>query len=710
MKKNAWRRMGKTVVGCYCALLATVGVVSAQDAKSVAATLTAMDAWILTQPKSVQPLPEIWFDLAVCKGITSEVSGVPRELQQWAAERLWGACGVQLPLRDSGEGPVITLMLADGPSKFPAIAKIDDVAFAQLGDQGYVLVVDANGVTLSARGVAGLRHAVTTLAQIASDRTLLPGIAIRDWPSLRYRGVQQDVSRGQVPTPETLKRLADVLAEGKMNQMELYIEHVYKYKAFPSISPPEGYTPGEAADVSVHAAQAGVELHPLLQGLGHAFHILNKPEYQHLRISASEKAPWIMTFDIRKPEAVQMVTTMIDELCETFPGELFNVDITEIDIDGLQAEGVSLDQVTDLVFDYVLKLNEAVKKHGRRLMITQGPLDSQGHLSGMGPKLDSMPKDIIIGSYYCAGGPYQPAWEKDFPRLRDKGLDFFAQAWIYSHVWLTPWVNRAAEFSDLEISRGLQYGALGSITCDWGDAGHFHFVGQEWLPYLYHGASAWTGVQLDREYFRKAYARVMYGLKDDAAVRAIESVSDVNAKTIRVRDKDGNETDLATSFIWEFVHDPFTYPDITRIVAPTNTGRAILDIAAPAIAALSEELYKAARNKDNIEQWLFGARCYAALGHKLVALGHFDDAAVPKRQVADELEAVAKEFETLQADFKRLWLSEDRDSAGFQDLVSRFTYTIVPCREKARQLQLPRSTGERIPRTDADPVSPTFPK
>src|SRR5664279_2051946 len=123
-----------------------------------------------------------------------------------------------------------------------------------------------------------------------------------------------------------------------------------------------------------------------------------------------------MTFDIRKPEAVRMVTTMIDELCETFPGELFNVDITEIDVDGLQTNGMTVSQATDLVFDYVLKLNEAVRKHGRRLMIAQGPLDSQGHLAGMGPKLNALPKDIIIGSYYCAGGPYKPAWERDFPR------------------------------------------------------------------------------------------------------------------------------------------------------------------------------------------------------------------------------------------------------------------------------------------------------
>ena len=662
---------------------------AAQDAPHIAKTLSTMDTWILAQPKSVETLPGVSFDLANCKGIVSKGGTGSRDLRAWASNRLAGTSGMRLPLLHLSRKSIVKLILADTPSTFPPAAKIDKAMFDQLGDQGYALVISTDGVTLAARTVAGLRYAVTTLAQIASDRTLLPGMIIRDWPSLRYRGAQQDISRGQVPTPETMKRLADVLAEGKMNEMELYIEHVFKYKAFPDISPPEGFAREESKDLAAHAARAGVEVHPLLQGLGHSYFILKKPQYQHLRIGPCEKTPWIMTFDIRKPEAVQMVTTMIDELCETFPGELFNIDITEIDIDGLQASGLPLDQVTNLVYDYVLKLNEAVKKHGRRLMITQGPLDSQGHLAGMGPKLDTLPKDIIIGSYYCAGGPYQPAWEKDFPRLHEKGFDFFAQAWIYSHVWLTPWVNKAAEFSDLEVSRGLKHGAMGSITTDWGDAGHFHFVGEEWLPFLYHGASAWTGAQVDRDYFRKAYARIVYGLNSDAAIHAIEAASDINAKTIRVRDKDGKEIDVSTSFIWEFVHDPFTHADITRIVAPAGVGKMILDAATPALATLSTELPKTKRNKDNLEQEIFGVRCYVALGHKLVALGHYNDATIPRKQAADELEAVAKEFEALQTDFKRLWLAEDRDNDGFQELLKRFTYTIVPCREKAKALQVP---------------------
>ncbi len=662
--------------------------VNETTAEAVAKVLASLDTWILAQPKMVRALPGVSFDLTTCKGIESEASEKLNGLLQWASGHLSETSGVSLPLlAPPSTGPVIKITLVDRFEQYPFPADGDADLFNKLGQQGYVLVVDTTGVTLMARGEAGIRYAVITLSQIATGRTLLPGMVIKDWPSLRYRGAQQDISRGQVPTTGTLKRLADVIAEAKMNQLELYIEHLYKYKAFPDIAPPEGLSPEEAQDLSAHAARMGVEVHPLLQVLGHSFGILNKPQYQHLRIGPCEKSPWIMTFDVRKPEAVQMITTMIDELCEVFPGELFNVDITEIDIDGLQSEGLTLGQITDLVFEYVLKLNEAVKKHGRRLMITQGPLDSQGHLSGMGPKLDSLPKDIIIGSYYCAGGPYQPAWEKDFPRLQEKGIDFFAQAWIYSHVWLTPWVNKSVEFSGLEVSRGLKHGATGSITCDWGDAGHFHFVGEEWLPYLYHGACAWTGDQMDRDYFRRAYAFLLHGLKDDAAIRAIEAASDVNSKQIQVRDKEGKETSITTNFIWEFVHDPFTHPDITRIADPAAVGGMLLESASPALTTLLAETPKAKRNRDNLNQWIFGIRCYLALGHKLIALGHYNDSTIPRQNAATELESVAREYEELQTAFGKLWLAEDRDNDGYKDLLNRFNNTIVPCREKAKALE-----------------------
>jgi hexosaminidase len=77
---------------------------------------------------------------------------------------------------------------------------------AGLGEQGYYLRLDRSGITAAAATEQGLYYATRTLAQIAAGRSRLPGMIIRDWPSLRYRGFQYDISRGQMPTLEPFQQ------------------------------------------------------------------------------------------------------------------------------------------------------------------------------------------------------------------------------------------------------------------------------------------------------------------------------------------------------------------------------------------------------------------------------------------------------------------------------------------------------------------------
>ena len=44
-----------------------------------------------------------------------------------------------------------------------------------------------------------------------------------------------DVSRGKVPTLETLYTLADTLAAYKYNQLQLYTEHTFDFQSHPLI-------------------------------------------------------------------------------------------------------------------------------------------------------------------------------------------------------------------------------------------------------------------------------------------------------------------------------------------------------------------------------------------------------------------------------------------------------------------------------------------
>ena len=71
-----------------------------------------------------------------------------------------------------------------------------------LGAQGYVIRVSDSGILVAGRTAQGLFYGVQTLRQLlrpegTGGKTLaVPKLVIRDWPSMEWRGVSDDISRG----------------------------------------------------------------------------------------------------------------------------------------------------------------------------------------------------------------------------------------------------------------------------------------------------------------------------------------------------------------------------------------------------------------------------------------------------------------------------------------------------------------------------------
>ena len=118
-----------------------------------------------------------------------------------------------------------------------------------IGDQGYLLFSDNSHLIVAANTGQGLFYGVQTLRQLlrAEGRSLVcPAVAIRDWPSMKWRGVQDDISRGPIPTEDFMKRQIRTLAAYKVNLFALYMEHVFDFASQPLLAPKEAaLTPQE---------------------------------------------------------------------------------------------------------------------------------------------------------------------------------------------------------------------------------------------------------------------------------------------------------------------------------------------------------------------------------------------------------------------------------------------------------------------------------
>lgn len=92
--------------------------------------------------------------------------------------------------------------------------------------EGYLLLIDNNGITIKASNFAGVFYGVQTLSQLleynSNNATSVPYIEIEDLPRFAYRGFMLDVSRHFFQL-DFVKKQIDLMAHYKLNTLHLHL-------------------------------------------------------------------------------------------------------------------------------------------------------------------------------------------------------------------------------------------------------------------------------------------------------------------------------------------------------------------------------------------------------------------------------------------------------------------------------------------------------
>src|ERR1700721_94411 len=157
---------------------------------------------------------------------------------------------------------------------------------ASIGEQGYLLFADKSHLIVAANTGQGLFYGVQTLRQLLRQddgKLICPAVAIRDWPSMEWRGVQDDISRGPIPTEDFMKNQIRTLASYKVNLFGLYMEQVFDFASQPLVAPKEAaLTPQEINALVDYAKQLYVTILPEQQTFGHLHHMLKYEIYSDI--------------------------------------------------------------------------------------------------------------------------------------------------------------------------------------------------------------------------------------------------------------------------------------------------------------------------------------------------------------------------------------------------------------------------------------------
>src|SRR6202045_3764283 len=193
-----------------------------------------------------------------------------------------------------------------------------------IGDQGYLLFSDRSHLVVAANTGQGLFYGVQTLRQLlrAEGRSLVcPAVAIRDWPSLEWRGVQDDISRGPIPTEDYMKRQIRILAAYKVNLFALYMEHVFDFASQPLVAPKEAaLTPKEINALIDYAKRLYVTILPEQQTFGHLHHMLKYEIYSEVA-----ERPHGHVLTPTKEQSYDIIKSFYAELVPLFPGPFLHI-------------------------------------------------------------------------------------------------------------------------------------------------------------------------------------------------------------------------------------------------------------------------------------------------------------------------------------------------------------------------------------------------
>ena len=403
------------------------------------------------------------------------------------------------------------ILLIQGPDQAAAFG-LDPLAIGapeRVADQAYALSVRPGRVILYADAPAGLFYGVQTLRQlIRLEGPHLPALTIRDWPTLPYRGLMLDISRRKVPTLSTLKQLVDELSHYKLNVLQLYTEHTFRFPRHPRIGAGCGSLGSEdILELDAFCRERHVELMPNFNAFGHQHELLLLPEYQHL---AETDVLWTLS------PAFEETYTLLDELfgdmLPAFSSTTFNVGCDETYDLG---QGASKEMVEELglgrvYLDHILRVRELAARYGRRIQIWGDILLHHPEL------IAEVPDDVTLLDWH-----YGPADEYPTAKVfAEAGRTFWVCPGVGSWNSLFPRLYGANVNIRNFVRDGVAVGAEGVLNTDWGDYGHYQHFGLSWYGYVLGAVQGWTGGATGDEAFEAAFGPLFFG-EDDEIIMAI---------------------------------------------------------------------------------------------------------------------------------------------------------------------------------------------
>ena len=390
--------------------------------------------------------------------------------------------------------------------------------------EGYTLDIQNDKIELVGENAAGVFYGIQTLRQLL-EQEIVPCMVIEDTPGFEYRGFYHDITRGKIPTVETLKKLIDQMAYYKMNSLQLYIEHTFPFKELGQHAEKNGYlTPEEIKEIDDYCYENFIELIPSIATFGHLYELLEQEPYRELREIIDFQADqlyWVQrmqhhTINPTDERSIEIVKSMIDQVTPLFRSNFFNICCDEtFDLENGVHKGQDIGRI---YIDFVKKIIGHMQSKGKTVMMWADILLKYPEV------IEELKEDVEFLNWdYCA----EPA-EDAFKKIGDM---------MYTQIVCPGTSTWARLVENVEVGAknilklgeyGYKHHAKGMLVTNWGDFGNPCSLELSMHGLVLGAAKSWNEDTCLDGSFEDSINRLLY--KNPNAVCVLKRLSELQTK------------------------------------------------------------------------------------------------------------------------------------------------------------------------------------
>jgi len=399
--------------------------------------------------------------------------------------------------------PLADSIYTDAAAKFNAPTQFP----TEMKPEGYAIHADLRGLALTAATDSGIFYALQTVKQLisgAGSNAVLHTATILDWPAMKYRGLDDDLSRGPVPTLEFQKKLIRTIAAYKINLYSPYFEHTAAYAANPLLAPPGGaVSAADAAALVAYAHQFHITVVPEQEAFGHLHNQLLWEQYHALA-----ETPHGAVLAPSQPGSIALIQQEFTELAAQYPGPFLHIGADEtVDLGvGQTKSAVDSRGLAPVYLDFLQQIATTLQPLHRRLLFW-------GDIAQDSPDLlKSLPqsfKDQTIAVAWSYN-PETRGFSKLLTPFRNAGFETWVAPSVHNFRVVYPDYNLGLANIQQFTRDGQRLGSTGQLNTIWNDDGE-GLINADWYGILFGAAAAWQPGESSIEAFEQSYAEVFHG-------------------------------------------------------------------------------------------------------------------------------------------------------------------------------------------------------